>query len=584
MVSSDNEGTEGTANETIPSFLVKASRRGFLTIGGVTVAVVVAGGAAYYLLGTPSTDGKTDSPGVEKPTATTPNIIPGQQPVPTPVPVTKKEIVIGIQDSFVTTYPPGMGFGVSDAEWAMSSVFETLFYNSPLKADGSRDRLPLLAQSLEQVDGLKVMRLKLRDGVKFHNGEPLTAEAIDATIDAYRGNYGKSLTDFFFFGLDSTKINDDLTITFTFKGPGLTNLQLLDSTMRLFVLSPKALKEFGKENIANNPVGTGPFRFESWEPDQRMTFTRDPNYWGDKLPPSERGPYLAGKGNLEKFTVVKVKEPAALMTALIAGQIDVAQSLLPSHALQIKARKELNVIDTGPIRILFVNLNSKKAPLDDVRVRKAINYATDRNGLMKLYENLMEEANFPIGPGQLGYDPQAKNYPFDLNKAKQLMTEAGYKDGFTLVMGATSYGLDPARIDLAHSITQMLRNIGIDGEVNQAEIGSWRKFIFAGEFHSYPYTFELRSVTFIPDTLYTKKARHPHIDSPDLDAIMDKANRAKTVGEVDTHLREAGHYIMDQALGIYLMYLHTFRGAKENVALPQWKGDSWYFPRNVVVN
>ena len=315
---------------------------------------------------------------------------------------------------------------------------------------------PRLAESWERVDN-ETMRFNLRKGVKFHSGNELTADDVVWTFQRL-----KSSADFkgIFAPLVALNKVDDYTVEIKTDGtyPLIENVATYIFPMDSKFYSGKTedckdkaeLVKHGNSYASTNVSGTGPFTITSREQGVKVEFERFADYW-DK----DSG------GNVDKLTLVPIKEDATRVAALLSGDVDMIAPVAPNDYKRIKNANSVDLYTMPGTRVITFQMNQNSNPaLKDVRVRQAIVHAINNEGIVK---KIMKGAATPAAQqspvGYAGYNDELKPR-YDLKKAKQLMKEAGYENGFTLTMMAPNnrYVNDDK---IAQASAAMLSKIGI---------------------------------------------------------------------------------------------------------------------------
>jgi oligopeptide transport system substrate-binding protein len=294
--------------------------------------------------------------------------------------------------------------------------------------------VPALAEKWElSADGLKYT-FHLRKGVKFHNGREFTADDVKFTfnrlIDAkVATTYARSIVIGSIAGfadadagkateLSGIKVVDPQTVEITLSAPNSAFLPIL--TMTQAVIVPKEATTDAKK-FAESPLGTGPFKFVEWKRQEQITLVANPDYW-------------RGKPQIDRAILRVIPEKSAAMVEFTAGNLDMV-SVPPPDIARVRADASLKdrLQDIGVLSSWWMFLNLNQAPLDNVKVRQALNYAVDRDSIVKsVLQGQGVPSNGPIPIGLSPYDPNYKFYSFDLDKAKQLLTEAGFPNGIDL--------------------------------------------------------------------------------------------------------------------------------------------------------
>ena len=398
----------------------------------------------------------TDAPA--EPTEVPPTEVPPTEMPPTQVPPTEAppepvELRVGLSLDVESMDP----FFVNQA--AGWSVVHALF-DHLVERDFDSNLVPGLALSWTIVES-QTLEFKLRQGVTFHNGEPFNAESVKFSVDRMLGEE-EAPNQSKFKSIDSVEIVDDYTVRFHLNRPDGT---LLDSlTSRLAMLPPRYFEEVGAEGFAEAPVGTGPFTFVEWMPDDRITLAANENYW--------KGSY---KGMPMVDTVVfrPIPEVATRAAELEAGGIDIMQDVLPDQMDDLEGAGLTVIADEAyQLQYVFTIADDETLPTYDVKVRQALNYAVDVDAIIEsLLSGLGSRIASPIGPGYLGYDPSVEPYPYDPEKARELLAEAGYADGFETTLDTTTAG----HTDVIDAVAGYLSEIGVDVTIQEYELGQFNQ-------------------------------------------------------------------------------------------------------------
>ncbi len=283
---------------------------------------------------------------------------------------------------------------------------------------------PSLAESWKQIDDV-TWEFKIRPGVKFHNGNEMTAESVRFTImDLIMNPEYKNPSQGYFKWIKEIQVPDKYTFRIITDGP---YPMVLDQMCFLTPYDPAYVKEKGFAHLHENPVGTGPYKFVQWERGSRLEVVKNKDYWEP------------GVGHVEKIIFRIIPELSTRVAELRSGGVDLIGDVDPDKIEQIKSDKNLKVL-SGPIaRTIFYQFDSfgraSKTPVMDKRVRQAIWHAIDREAIVKnLLGGYGQVANAACNPFLFGYDPNIKGLAYDPEKAKALLKEAGYENGFEIDM------------------------------------------------------------------------------------------------------------------------------------------------------
>jgi len=332
-------------------------------------------------------------------------------------------------------------------------------YEGLIKIGENLQLEPALATSWSSDASGLVWTFKLRSGVTFHDGTPFNADAVVANfarhLDVKRGLAASGRLRTF---IDSVSKIDDNTVQFKLKKPYPAFLKLLTSGPCLMV-SPTADKS---GTLDSKAVGTGPYKLVQYKTGEYVLEEKYPGYWGKSSGP-------------EDIKWTWSAEPSVMNMALQAGEADVINPVPPQFAKLLKNNPKFTLHESQGASVFWVALNTQLKPLDDVRVRQALNFATDKDGLVRaIMSGYATPANSPLAPVTPGYDKTLNPYPFNIDKAKELLKEAGYPNGFSM-----SIAVQGADARIGQVLQSMWAKIGVKLDVRQMESGVWTKAAFA---------------------------------------------------------------------------------------------------------
>ncbi|MFW6029616.1 MAG: glutathione ABC transporter substrate-binding protein [Halanaerobiales bacterium] len=342
----------------------------------------------------------------------------------------------------------------------LSQVYDTLFVRNP----ETNEIEPNLAVDYEAIDD-ETWEIKLREGVEFHDGSPFNAEAVKFTLeriaDPEVGSPRASLVD----PIESIEVEDEYTVIIKTKypyGPFLATLTHGNSA----IVSPKAVEEHG--DLMQNAAGTGPFMVDEWVSGDHISLKRNENYWGEM-------------GNLDGITYKIVPEASTRLAMLESGEIDFLDQIPPEHFDRLKNNPDIDIkIQEGtPIR--YFGFNFEKEKFNNDLVRKAVAHAIDQEAIVSTLNNLGYKSHGILGPRVFGYKEEIEQsgFEYDLDKARELLAEAGYPDGFSTTIWSNSSDSHYKRIP--EIIQAELEKIGIDAEIKMQEWGSYLSATQEGE-------------------------------------------------------------------------------------------------------
>jgi len=365
------------------------------------------------------------------------------------------DITVGMQLEPPNLDPTG-GAAAAIDEVVYANVFEGLTRFGP---DGSV--LPGLAESWEVApDGLSWV-FTLREGVTFHDGLAMTAEDVAYSFERAMAEDSTNAQKQLFDGINSVNVIDDRTVEIgldTPKGALLWNLAWGDAV----IVSPASA-----DTNATEPVGTGPFRFERWVQGDQVELVRNDEYWGEPAA-------------LDGVTFKFISDPTAAFAAIMAGDIDAFPLFpAPENLAQFEADPRFQVLVGSTEGETILAMNNSRAPFDDIRVRQAVAQAIDRSAII---DGAMFGYGTPIGshfaPHHPAYVDLTGMSPFDPERSRALLAEAGLPDGFetTLALPPPSYARRGGEI-----VASQLREIGIEAEIINVEWAQWLEQVFKGK-------------------------------------------------------------------------------------------------------
>jgi peptide/nickel transport system substrate-binding protein len=309
------------------------------------------------------------------------------------------------------------------------NIFETLVEFGPQDTEVN----PGLAEDWEISDDGLTYTFFLRQGVKFHDGTDFNADAVVYNFERWmNGTKDKFYYYASMFGgfkgdeghvIEEVKAVDEYTVEFKLKRPQAPFLKNL--AMSPFgIASPAALEEYG-EKFTENPVGTGPFKFVEWKRNDKIVLEKNENYWKEGYP------------KLDGIIFKSIPENSARLNALMTGEIDLADGINPTDVPQIESNPNLQLFKRPSMNVGYLGFTATRKPFDNPLVRQALNHAIDRQAIIDaFYAGMAEPAKNPMPPVIPGYNDEIEPYEYDLEKAKKLLEEAGYPDGFEMELWA----------------------------------------------------------------------------------------------------------------------------------------------------
>jgi len=323
----------------------------------------------------------------------------------------------------------------------------------------------LLAESWEIVDDLTV-DLKLRQGVTFSNGEPFNAEVCKYNLDRIMGNLPGVEPPFiakWYSKFKDAEVLDEYTVRVTTSEVDVFVVQRL---LDLEMVPMEYTKEHGFEKLAQEPIGTGPYTLKEWVREDHITLVAREDYW-------------RGRPSIDVVVFRPIPEDATRIAELQAGNVDLIVNVPPDSVPSIEADENLVVKDVPSTRGAMVILDTEReGPLDmsNKKVRQALNYAVDRDAIIEHILGGYGIKVATVAPEYfLGYDPDLEPYPYDPEKARKLLAEAGYPDGFEIKDFRVGRGRFLRNVEVAEAIVDQLAEVGVKVTLNAMEFGVWAK-------------------------------------------------------------------------------------------------------------
>ncbi|ESX62156.1 ABC transporter substrate-binding protein [Mesorhizobium sp. LSHC422A00] len=421
---------------------------------------------------------------------------------------------------------PTAGAAAAIDEVLYANVFEGLTRIGP-----NGEVLPDLAESWAISDDGKVYTFKLHTGVKFHDGSDFDAGDVKFSLDRARANNSVNAQKALFAAIDTVEVVDPTTVKVTLKNPQgsfIYNLGWGDAV----IVAPESA-DTNKEK----PIGTGPFKFQSWAKGSSITLVKSDNYWGAPV-------------SLDKAEFRIVPDAAAAVPALLSGDIQAFPFFDPDSVAQVKDDPRFKVVIGSTEGETILAINNKKPPFDKLEVRQAIAFALDRKAII---DGASAGLGVPIGshmsPASKAYVDLTGLYPHNVDKAKELLKQAGLENGFKamLKLPPPSY----ARLG-GEIIASQLRDVGIDLEIIPVEWAQWLDQVFTKK----DYDLTIVSHTEPNDIdIYSRKDYYFNYDNPAFDKIIAELNLTSDDAKRNTLLGEAQKILADDAVVGFLYEL-----------------------------
>lgn len=340
-----------------------------------------------------------------------------------------------------------------DTSDTYSGAIERTMLQGLMGFDTDLKIIPVLAESYSFNQEATEFTFKLRQGIKFHDGTPFNAEAVRVNVE--RMMTGKYKRSSLMKPVKELQVIDEYTVKYVLNEPFGAFINAVAHPGALIV-SPKAIAEYG-DDINKHPVGTGQFKFVEWVSGNFVKVAKNEEYWGEKA-------------KVDTITFRPVPEGGARLAMLRAGQAHYIYPMPASLRKVAEADPKIDLIERPSIIVRYLVMNTQYKPLSDVRVRQAINYAMDVDSIIKIAWGGAGTASDSVIPPNLQHYSKQSVWPYDLEKAKALMKEAGYENGFEVVFMTPNASI---RLRATEMIKQQLEKINITGDLVSMDVASF---------------------------------------------------------------------------------------------------------------
>jgi peptide/nickel transport system substrate-binding protein len=428
--------------------------------------------------------------------------------------------------------PPGLdpttGAAAAISEVTLYNLFEGL-----TKITGEGKVEPLLAEAWEVTSDAKTFAFRLRKDAKFHDGKPFTSADVKFTFERNGGEKSQNKRKLTYQNMAAIETPEPHTVVIKLKEAAPNLLFELGEATAVIVASETAPK------AATEPVGTGPFKLERWTKGDSVVLAKVPDH------------RLAGQVKLSRVTFKFINDAQAQTAAVLAGDVDAFPLFRSVESLaQIQTNKNLVVEKGWTEGETILGINNKKAPLDDVRVRRAIAHTIDRKAII---DGAMEGYGTPIGshfpPHHPDYVDLVNRYPLDVAKAKALLAEAGHPNGLdvTLKLPPVGYARNGGQI-----IAQQLGKAGIRAKIENVEWAQWLDVVYKQK------NYDLTIVSHVEPNdmvIYEDTSYYFQYDNQDFRDIMKVAKSGPDAKLRSEALKKAQIKLADDAVNGYLFLL-----------------------------
>ena len=413
------------------------------------------------------------------------------------------------------------------------NIFEGL-----VKPDSEGNLVPAVASEVIPSEDGKVYTFTLREGILFHDGSVVTVEDVKYSLERCADTSNGDPLVPAFSNIEKVETPDETTIIVTLKEPDTDFLAYMTT----------AIIPASNASPETDPIGTGPYKYVSWTPQEEVILVKNNDYWGTPA-------------HIENITIKIIADTDAIITSLNAGSIDFYARLSSAQIEQLNDNFEIYEGTMNLVQALY--LNNDEAPFDDVRVRQALCYAIDPGEIMDLiFDGKGTELGSSMFPAFSKYYMEELNHTYDqdINKAKELLADAGYPDGFSFTITVPS-NYQP-HIDTAQVLVEQFKAIGVDAKINLVEWDSWLSDVYGGrQFQSTVVGVDASTLTasallsrFVSDA----SNNFINYDNADYDAAYARAMGTTDDAERVAAYKECETILSEDAANVYIQDLAEF--------------------------
>ncbi len=436
-------------------------------------------------------------------------------------------VTVGISNDLDTSLDPHTSTSAGKRE-IFYNIFEGL-----VKSDEDGNFVPALAESYEISDDATLFTFHLRQGVKFHNGSDMTAEDVVYTLDRCRGaDTGVALLAAY-AQIESVTATDDYTVEIKLSEPNIEFLAYLTT----------AVVPSDYDGQDTFPIGTGPFKYKSRSVQENIVLEKNSEYWGEPA-------------YLDEVVFKIVENTDAMTLAMQSGSIDIAVHRVASDLENID-RAKYDLIETPSNIVQAMYLNNAVEPLNDIRVRQALNYAVNIDDVITMTNDGL---GIPLGSsiypsfGKYFMPELADAYPYDPEKAKSLLKEAGAEGMSLTITVPSNYTV---HVNAAQVIAEELKAVGINAKINLVEWATWLSDVYQGRnFEATVVGFDASYLTAraLLERFMSDNAKNMiNFNNADYDAAMKAAFAATDDASQTEYYKTAEKILSDEAANVYLM-------------------------------
>ncbi|MDT8861180.1 glutathione ABC transporter substrate-binding protein [Alkalihalobacillus sp. MEB130] len=479
------------------------------------------------------------------------------------------DLNIGVVSDPVSLDPHG-------ANETVSNTINATIYDRLVYMDQNSEIQPGLAESLEQIEDT-VWEAKIREGVTFHDGAELNAEAVKLSLDRVRDPEVAAPVAFLFGMVTDVRVVDEFTVHIETEFPFAPLPAHLAHTAGS-IISP-ILIEQSYEDLANgenpfaaaneHPAGTGYFKFVNQVPGNSVTLSKNEDYWHEE------------QAKVDTVTFKVIPESLTRIAELETGEIDINFTVSPSDVSRIESNPDTEIEQVNSTRMVYLGFNTEVEPFNDVNVRRALHMAIDKEALVAgILDGIGIPAHTPIAPGVFGYSEGVNSIEYDVEQAKELLAEAGYSNGLEVTLLTDD---ERERQDLAVALQAQLEEIGVNVTIDTYEFGTYieraglgQMEIFLGSWGTVTIDADYGLYAVFHSSNVGPPGNRSRIVNEELDELLDAA-RQETDAETRIDLyAQVQNKLAEESPYAYLYFPDNISATRSNVE-GFWQYPSGYF-------
>jgi peptide/nickel transport system substrate-binding protein len=487
------------------------------------------------------------------------------------------DLNIGVVSDPVSLDPHG-------ANETVANTINATIYDRLVYMDQNSEIQPGLAESLEQIEDT-VWEAKIREGVTFHDGTELNAEAVKLSLDRVRDPEVAAPVAFLFGMVTDVRVVDEFTVHIETEFPFAPLPAHLAHTAGS-IISPQLIEQ-SYEDLANGenpfaaaneqPSGTGYFKFESQQPGNSVTLSKNEDYWHEE------------QAKVDTVTFKVIPESLTRIAELETGEIDINFTVSPSDVSRVESNPDTIVEQVNSTRMVYLGFNTEVEPFNDVNVRRALHMAVDKNALVEgILDGVGIPADTPIAPGVYGYSEGVDTIEYDIEQAKELLAEAGYPDGFDVTLLTDD---ERERQDLAVALQSQLAEIGVNVNIDTYEFGTYieraglgQMEVFLGSWGTVTIDADYGLYAVFHSNNIGPPGNRSRIVNEDLDELLDAARQ-----EIDPETRidlyaQVQNKLAEESPYAYLYFPDNISAVRSDVEGFWQYPSGYFFLRDVTLN